>query len=109
MILEERRYTLIPGGVSQYIAQYHALGRETQERHLGQMVGCFQTEVGELNQLVFLWRYESLADREVRRAALMADPQFAEFRVRVRGLLVQQKNCILNAVVFPGTSDERDE
>lgn len=101
MILEERRYTLIPGGVPQYIAHYQALGRESQERHLGQMVGCFQSEVGELNQLVFLWRYENLADREARRTALLADAQFAEFRQRVRGLLVQQKNCILNAVVFP--------
>jgi hypothetical protein len=101
VILEERRYTLIPGGVPQYIAHYQALGRESQERHLGQMVGCFQSEVGELNQLVFLWRYENLADREARRTALLADAQFAEFRQRVRGLLVQQKNCILNAVVFP--------
>jgi hypothetical protein len=87
--------------VPQYIAHYQALGRESQERHLGQMVGCFQSEVGELNQLVFLWRYENLADREARRTALLADAQFAEFRQRVRGLLVQQKNCILNAVVFP--------
>jgi hypothetical protein len=87
--------------VPQYIAHYQALGREPQERHLGQMVGCFQSEVGELNQLVFLWRYENLADREARRTALLADAQFAEFRQRVRGLLVQQKNCILNAVVFP--------
>jgi len=102
VILEERRYTLVPGGVPQYIAHYRALGRESQEKHLGQMVGCFQSEVGELNQLVFLWRYESLADREARRAALMADAQFTEFRQRVRGLLVQQKNCILNAVIFPG-------
>ena len=101
MILEERRYTLVPGGVPQYIAQYGALGRESQERHLGKMVGCFQSEVGELNQLVFLWRYESMADREMRRAALMADARFAEFRKSVRALLVQQKNCILNAVVFP--------
>lgn len=102
MILEERRYTLIPGGVPQYIAHYHALGRESQERHLGEMVGCFQSEVGELNQLVFLWRYDNLADREARRTALMADAQFAEFRSRVRGLLVQQRNCILKAVVFAG-------
>lgn len=102
MILEERRYTLVPGGVPQYLAQYHALGRESQERHLGEMVGCFQSEVGELNQLVFLWRYENLADRERRRAALMVDAQFTEFRKSVRALLVRQSNCILNAVIFPG-------
>jgi hypothetical protein len=101
VILEERRYTLVPGGVPQYIAQYKALGRESQERHLGEMVGCFQSEVGELNQLVFLWRFESMADREKRRAALMADAQFTEFRKSVRALLVQQRNCILNAVIFP--------
>lgn len=102
MILEERRYTLVPGGVAHYLAQYRALGRESQERHLGEMVGCFQSEVGELNQIVFLWRYESMADRETRRAALMADAQFTEFRKSVRALLVRQHNCILNAVIFPG-------
>jgi hypothetical protein len=101
VILEERRYTLVPGGVPQYLTQYEELGRESQERHLGTMVGCFQSEVGELNQIVFLWRYENLADRDARRAALMADEQFTAFRKSVRSLLVQQKNCILKAVVFP--------
>lgn len=100
MILEERRYTLIPGGIAQYIAQYEALGRAPQERHLGPMVGCFQSEVGRLNQLVFLWRYENFADRETRRAALMADERFADFRKNVRGLLIEQENCILRSVAF---------
>ena len=34
-------------------------------------------------------------------AALMADPQFTEFRKGVRALLVRQENCILRTVVFP--------
>lgn len=103
MILEERKYTLVPGGIPQYIEQYELLGRESQEKHLGEMVGCFQSEVGELNQLVFLWRYENLADRETRRAALMVDEQFTAFRRTVRSLLLQQTNCLLKHVIFSAT------
>lgn len=95
MFIEQRTYTLVPGGVAEYLRLYAACGRAPQEQALGTMVGCFATEVGPLNQLVYLWAFASLDERARRRAALLADPAFGVFRGKVRHLLVRQENQIL--------------
>ncbi|MBT2792097.1 NIPSNAP family protein [Paraburkholderia strydomiana] len=95
MFVEQRIYTLVPGGVPEYLRLYAEHGRAAQEGILGRMLGCFSTESGELNQLVYLWPFESLAQRAQRRGELMADGQFREFRGMVRHLLVRQENVIL--------------
>lgn len=95
MYLEQRIYTLVPGGVAEYLRHYADCGRAIQEGHLGAALGCFTREVGELNQLVYLWPFDSLDERARRRAALLADAGFAEFRGKVRHLLVRQENTIL--------------
>lgn len=95
MILEERDYRLVPGGTARYLEAWHRAGREPQVRHLGEPAGVYTVEIGELNTLVYLWRFADLADRAHRRKALAADPDFAAFRAEVRALLVQQSNRIL--------------
>ena len=95
MILEERNYLLVPGGSARYLEAWHRTGREPQVRHLGEPAGVFTVEIGELNTLVYHWRYADLADRAHRRRALAADADFAAFRREVRALLVQQSNRIL--------------
>ncbi|EON13851.1 NIPSNAP family protein [Pandoraea sp. SD6-2] len=95
MLLEQRTYTLVPGGAAEYLRLYAEFGRESQERILGKMLGCYTTEVGTLNQLVYFWPFESLQQRSERRAELMADERFKVFRGKVRHLLVRQENQIL--------------
>ncbi|MBI0330534.1 NIPSNAP family protein [Burkholderia plantarii] len=109
MFVEQRTYTLVPGGVAEYLRLYAQCGRTAQERALGTMVGCFATEIGPLNQLVYLWAFDSLDDRARRRAVLMADPEFTTFRGKVRHLLVSQENRILRQEIggllrAPGTA-----
>jgi hypothetical protein len=65
--------------------------------HLGEPLGVYTVEIGQLNTLVYLWGFNDLTDRAVRRAALAADPEFAAFRREVRNLLVGQSNRILIA------------
>jgi hypothetical protein len=63
MIVEERTYTVKPGSVATYYRDYDPRGLEIQARILGNLIGYFHTEIGELNQLVHLWGYDSLAAR----------------------------------------------
>ncbi|MDX2937848.1 NIPSNAP family protein [Streptomyces ipomoeae] len=95
MIVEEREYLVRPGAAAQYARLWAELGREPQTRILGNLLGFYTTEVGELNTLVYLWGYDSHEDRAKRRAELAADPDFAAFRRQVRELLVRQNNRIL--------------
>lgn len=95
MIIEERNYLVRPGAAAKYARLWDEYGREPQVRILGNLLGFYVTEVGELNTLVYLWGYEGLDDRVKRRAELTADPDFAAFRAQVRDLLVSQSNRIL--------------
>ncbi len=98
MYIEQRTYTLTPGGVAEYLSAYAECGRAVQEQHLGAALGCFTREVGELNQLIYLWGFASLDERARRREALLADLDFKVFRGRVRHLLVKQENTLLKRV-----------
>jgi hypothetical protein len=101
MIVEERVYTTIPGGVPRYLAAWHQYGREAQVELLGAPLGVFTCDVGDLNTLTYLWQYATVADRAERRARLMDDSRFAAFRGEVRGLLVSQRSRILLPVPPP--------
>ena len=104
MIVEERVYTMIPGGVPRYLAAWHQHGREAQVEILGSPLGVFTCDVGDLNTLTYLWQYVSVADRADRRARLLDDPRFTVFRREVRSLLVRQRNRILFPV--PTSTEE---
>ncbi|MDX3244648.1 NIPSNAP family protein [Streptomyces sp. ME18-1-4] len=95
MIIEERNYLVRPGAAAKYAQLWDEYGRAPQVRILGNLLGFYVTEVGELNTLVYLWGYEGLDERVKRRAELAADPDFAAFRAQVRDLLVRQSNRIL--------------
>jgi hypothetical protein len=101
MIVEERNYTLVPGGAVRYLDLWRSVGRIPQVAHLGDPLGVYTVEIGELNTLVYLWQFSDLTDRTARRAALAADADFAAFRREVRALLLNQSNRILTPFPIP--------
>jgi len=97
MIVEKRTYTLKPGKASVYMEIYEKYGLEVQTRILGNMFGWFTPEIGELNQIVHMWGYNSIADRESRRKELDKAPEWTEFRKHLRSqeIVVKQETQIL--------------
>ena len=79
MIIDYRTYTFKPGTMRRWLAKYEAEGLAIQRKYLGEFLGMFTTEIGNLHQVVFMWGYESLGDRETRRAAMEADPGWEKF------------------------------
>jgi hypothetical protein len=100
MIVEERTYTVKPGTVRQYYDDYNPRGLKIQERVLGNLIGYFHTEIGELNKIVHLWGYESLAEREKRRAALAADPEWLAYLQQAPDIIVAMESRILVPAPF---------
>ncbi len=96
MIHEIRTYTLVPGGTREYLRLYNEAGREVQTRLLGDLVAVLTPESGDLNQLIYHWVFDSYEERVRRRAQLIADPAFTEFRKSVRHLLVSQDSRLLS-------------
>jgi hypothetical protein len=102
MIVEMRTYSIRIGAMRDFLGLYAREGLAVQTQHLGSPLGYYTSEVGELSQVVHLWRYTDLADRERRRAALEADARWLTYRTKSssQGHVVRQVNTILNEVDF---------
>ena len=102
MIFDMRIYTCRPGTVPAQLALYKEHGFAPQTRHLGQPVLYGVTETGPINTYVHVWGYQSAADREQRRAAMQADPDWQVFlkKSAEAGNLIAQENRILTGVSF---------
>lgn len=95
MILEERDYHLAHGMTGAFLKAYETLGLPVQRRHLGEPVGFFVSDIGELNHVVSMWRYEDYADRSIRRAAMLADPDWPAYLDAIRGMISSQNIRVL--------------
>lgn len=95
MLVELRTYTFHPGKLPEFLRVYEQEGLEVQKRILGRMVGYYTTEIGPLNQVVHLWAYESLNDRQERRALLGADSGWSGYLGKVLPLIQMMDSKIL--------------
>jgi hypothetical protein len=105
VIVEHRTYTFRPGTVEGWLKKYETEGLVIQKRHLNKFLGLYVSEIGSLHTTVLMWGYDSLADREARRAAMYADPDWQAFISGVWSLNAIQKQdvMIMNLAPFsPG-------
>ncbi len=100
MIVEERIYKIRLGKMKDYLDLYVAEGMPIQTRILPRMIGYFTTEIGTLSSVVHLWGYESLAERERKRAELMAEPAWQAYLPRIAEFIESQENRILVPTAF---------
>ena len=100
MIHELRTYTLAPGKQAEYLKLSGDLSRKIRGDDYGKLEGFFSTEFGTLNQLVHLWSYADLNERERLRMALGRNERWIkEYVPQIRPLLVAQENKILSEVL----------
>src|SRR5437016_1105821 len=100
MVVEQRTYTFLVGALPEFLALYEEKGLHIQSTILGHMIGYFSTDFGALNQSVHLWGYESLDDRQTRRAALLSDPEWRAFFKQVAPMILSQESKILVPAKF---------
>ena len=70
VIIEQRDYHVHTGQLPELVRLYEDEGIVIQQEVLGGFVGAFTTEIGALSTYTSMWRYDSFAQREERRAAL---------------------------------------
>ena len=100
MLVEERTYTLHVGKTAAYLKAYEEVGLEVQRAILGNLIGYFTTDIGTLNQIVHLWGYESMDDRQERRRKLQEDPAWQSYLTTIRPFVLHQENRILVPTSF---------
>jgi hypothetical protein len=100
MLYEMRTYRLKVGAVSQYLRLVEEEGIAIQTQHLGNLVGYFSSEIGTLNEIVHIWAYSDLLDRQHRREKLAMDSSWQEFVPKIQALLEVMECKILSPAKF---------
>jgi len=110
MIVDVRTYTLIPRKLTTYVEIFEKHGLPVMKRHGLDLIGYYISCIGALNQVVQLWRYESLADMEIKRAARDADPAWGEFESLTEGMILMQEDKVMRPTSFsPGSLDRFED
>ena len=100
MIVEERTYHVHTGKLAEVVRMYAEEGTALQQEVLGDLIGAFTVDIGDLSSLVQLWGYDDFAERERRRAELQADETWKAFLARVTPLVHTQRSRILVPTAF---------
>ncbi|KAI3596426.1 hypothetical protein D8I24_7350 [Cupriavidus necator H850] len=107
MIVEERMYTLHPGKTNTFLDLVEQEGLQIQKAYLGAPLGYFTTETGELNKIIHLWQFDSMGDREERRARLALDARWIGFAGKVLPLIARMENRLLVPTPFSAIGGTR--
>ena len=102
MIVELRTYTIKALHTGDFLKLYEQAALPLQKKYQGRLIGFFVSEVGPLNEVVHLWDFDSLAERERRRAEMEQDPGWALYRDALKKLdvIVRQDTKLLRSVPF---------
>lgn len=100
MIVEQRTYTLKPGTIQQFLKLYENEGLEIQSGALGNLIGYFVTETGELNRVVQLWGFTTFEDRIKRRHELSHSDSWRAFLGKAGALVADQRSELLTPAPF---------
>jgi hypothetical protein len=100
MIIEMRTYTIKPGELQNFINIYDKEIREIHTKVLGNQIGFFYTEFGNVNEVVHLYGYNSFQERQSRREILNKRPEFNAYISKVKDIIVDMKNQIMIPASF---------
>lgn len=92
VLYEMRTYTLYVGKMAEAVKLYTEIGYPALESggQAKKLVGYFQSDVGTINQLIHIWKFEDDADRRKHWAAVFANADFMVFVGKFRPLVMTQ-------------------
>lgn len=98
-LYEMRTYTFHVGQLGEAVKIYRDMGWPALESggFSSKLVGYFTSDVGTLNQLVHLWKFNDDEDRRNHWNTLFVDDAFMAFAGKLRPLIITQVNQLLNA------------
>jgi hypothetical protein len=100
MLLDLRIYTIHPGKLAGFLRLVESEILPIQQKYCGNLVFYSTSETGTLNQAVQVWAYQDAADRDARRAALWADPEWQRLAEKALPLIQHQESRLLRPTSF---------
>ncbi len=100
MIYELRSYQLVVGGLPEYLDLARTKILPCIAEHGIKPVGFWTTSIGTLNEVVHLWAYKDLNERQAKWDLWIKDPRRPEVMAKLRNIVVSQSNKILSPTDF---------
>jgi hypothetical protein len=100
MIYELRTYQLAVGGLPTYLEIARTKILPGVSEYGLKPVGFWYSEIGQLNEVVHLWAYNDLNERQEKWSKWARDPRRAEVMEKLRGVVLSQSNKILSPTDF---------
>ena len=95
-VYEMRTYNVQVGKMAEVVKVYQEFGWPAiQKVGPEKLVGYFMSDVGALNQLVHLWKFDDDADRRKFWQTAYALPDFQAFGGKIRPMILCQENRLL--------------
>ena len=105
MIVNHRTYPVTPRKMKPYLELVESLAVPIMLRHGFELMGYYVAKHGQLNQVIHLWKYDSMADLETKRAARDADPAWADYLSKTEGMVQHQEDRIMAPAGFSPDAD----
>lgn len=99
MIYEKRTYRINAGKVSEFLKIYEEAGLAIISRY-ATLAGCWHSESGTLNEVVFIWAYDDYGHREAQRAKLGRDQAWQAFVPKILPYLAHQESQFMIPAAF---------
>jgi hypothetical protein len=104
MLYDLRIYHAMPGRLPDLLSRFEKITLKLWDKHGIKQAGFWTVNIGESNQdLYYMLQWESMAERETRWGAFIADPEWLEARrtTEANGPLVASlSNSILRPTAF---------
>lgn len=105
MIYDHRTYTLVTRKLKPYLKLVEERALPVMQENGMVLERYFVTQIGTLNEVVHIWRYESLAALEQIRIKRDNDPRWADYLEQTEGMVLMQQNKIVEEASFsPGVT-----
>jgi hypothetical protein len=92
-VYELRWYRAHVGRAAEWLEMFKAV-LPTRDKYT-RRVGLWQTETGQLNEVVHMWVYKDLNDRAAARSRMAQDPQWQAFIAKSPALLQHMQSIVL--------------
>jgi hypothetical protein len=92
MLIEQRIYDLRPAALSRFMDMIRERELPLLQEASAHIIGYYQVEVGELNRVIGLWRWDSLEQRSQIRGAMILRFLAAGLDRELEELVVGQRN-----------------
>ncbi|PJK31722.1 NIPSNAP family protein [Minwuia thermotolerans] len=96
-IYELRTYTILPGRMPEAVTLFRESGWAALEKYQDKLVGYFLGDIGAINKVVHIWKFDDEADRRKCWNSMFKDPDVMSFAAKYQPLIQYQENQLMTA------------